>query len=305
MGGLYINIQKKLKKTSLPVLFYLIPFDLLKSQTVSDNSVHTIDDILKKKICILTKINVDMKEKYKNILLQGWMFDCLDFMDNEEEQDKYFAALLRSALAGKVLTDNKKWEYSIAKALSSIEETRDNYYQKATKIGMKGKEYGILGKKYGKLGGRPRKGETKEQYKERKRLENEALISENKDIYALADEYAKERKEKATKEELKVWDYIKQLGLPNIYFQQPVFITDKNNKPYKFYIADFLDVDNKIDIEVDGEYHTTEEQQMKDKEREEDFKKMGYSTLRITNDEVNNGMSYYRLKIHYSMIKKQ
>lgn len=127
--------------------------------------------------------------------------------------------------------------------------------------------------------------------------------SAKKDIYALADEYAKERKEKATKEELKVWDYIKQLGLPNIYFQQPVFITDKNNKPCKFYIADFLDVDNKIDIEVDGRYHTTEEQQLKDKEREEDFKKMGYSTLRITNDDANNGMAYYKLILHYHKIQ--
>lgn len=45
---------------------------------------------------------------------------------------------------------------------------------------MKGKEYGILGKEYGKLGGRPRKGETKEEYNERKRLENESLVSEEK-----------------------------------------------------------------------------------------------------------------------------
>lgn len=115
-----------------------------------------------------------MKTKYKNILLQGWMFDCLDLMD-KEEQDKYFAALLRSALAGKVLTDNDKWTYLLEKALSSIEETRETYYQKATKIGMQGKEYGIQGKEYGvqgkefgKLGGRPRKGESPEEYAKRK-----------------------------------------------------------------------------------------------------------------------------------------
>lgn len=88
----------------------------------------------------------------------------MDFMDNEEEQDKYFAALIRSALAGKVLTDNEKWVRFIEKALSSIEETRDKYYEKSKKNGMKGKEYGIQGKEYGiqgkeygKLGGRPRK----------------------------------------------------------------------------------------------------------------------------------------------------
>ncbi len=90
------------------------------------------------------------------------MFDCLDFMDNEEEQDKYLVALIRSALAGEVLTDNEKWVRFIEKALSSIEETRDKYYEKSQKNGMKGKEYGIqgkeygvLGKEYGKLGGRP------------------------------------------------------------------------------------------------------------------------------------------------------
>ena len=46
-----------------------------------------------------------------------------------------------------------------------------NRYNAAVENGKKGKEYGILGKEYGKKGGRPRKGETKEQAKERK--ENE------------------------------------------------------------------------------------------------------------------------------------
>lgn len=83
------------------------------------------------------------------------MFDCLDFMDNEEEQDKYLVALIRSALAGEVLTDNEKWVRFIEKALSSIEETRGKYYEKSQKNGMKGKKYGVLGKEYGVLGGRP------------------------------------------------------------------------------------------------------------------------------------------------------
>lgn len=59
-------------------------------------------------------------------------------------------------------------------------------------------------------------------------------------------------------------------------------------------------MENKIDIEVDGGYHTTEEQQLKDKEREEDFKKMGYDTLRFTNEEVNKGMIYWTLRDLYN-----
>lgn len=112
-----------------------------------------------------------MEQKYKNILLQGWMLDCLEFME-KEEQDKYIVSLIRSAIAGEVLTDNKKWEYSIAKALSSIQETRAKYYEKSQKNGMKGKEYGIQGKDFGKLGGRPRKGESPEDYIIRKKGED-------------------------------------------------------------------------------------------------------------------------------------
>lgn len=112
-----------------------------------------------------------MEQKYKNILLQGWMFDPLELMNKEERKD-YINSLVESALAGKVITDNPKWEYLIAKALSSIQETRAKYYEKSQKNGMKGKEFGIQGKEFGKLGGRPRKGESPEDYIIRKKGED-------------------------------------------------------------------------------------------------------------------------------------
>lgn len=130
------------------------------------------------------------------------------------------------------------------------------------------------------------------------KLINSAInkVKEEKDIHYIAEKFACEKKVKATDEELEVLEQIKELGIPNIAFQQPVFISNENGKPYKFYIADFLDIKNKIDIEIDGGYHTSEEQRMKDEERERDFKKMGYDTLRITNDEVNSGKAIERLK---------
>ena len=269
-----------------------------------------------------------MKEKYKNILFQGWMLDPLEVME-KDEQDKYKLALIDTAIAGKVQTDNPKWKRLLEKALSSIEETRNNYNQRQARNAEyssiekfcqsdkyrnkiltgtgKGRKEVMLAieNNFPDLKPSDAKVIRKIFRKMRKEQRNSIIAdkktkSENKDIYALADEYAKERKEKATKEELEVWDCIKQLGLPNIYFQQPVFISGKNDKPCKFYIADFLDVDNKIDIEVDGEYHTTEEQQLKDKEREEDFKKMGYRTWRFTNEEVNKGMVYWALRDLYN-----
>lgn len=116
-----------------------------------------------------------MEQKYKNILLQGWMFDPLELMNKEERKD-YINSLVESALAGKVITDNPKWEYLIAKALSSIQETRAKYYEKSQKNGMKGKEFGIQGKEYGKEGGRPRKGESAEDYIIRKKGEDSQWV---------------------------------------------------------------------------------------------------------------------------------
>lgn len=77
-----------------------------------------------------------MKKIFDNILLQGWMFDPLEFME-KEEQDEYKLALIDSALTGEVQTDNPKWIRFIEKALSSIEETRAKYYAKAKKMGKK------------------------------------------------------------------------------------------------------------------------------------------------------------------------
>ena len=269
-----------------------------------------------------------MKEKYKNILLQGWMFDCLDFIDNEEEQDKYLVALIRSALAGKAMTDNEKWVHFIEKALSSIEETRDNYNQRQarnaeyssiekfcqsdkyrnkilTGTGKDRKEVMLaIESNFPDLKPSDAKVIRKIFRKMRKEYRNsiiggETPKSEKKSIYTIAEEFAKKKKEKATDEELDVLEQMEELGIPNIEFQKPVFIKDENGKPYKFYIADFLDTKNKIDIEIDGGYHTTEDQKMKDSIRDDDFREMGYDIFRITNDQVNSGKAMELFKDFY------
>lgn len=109
-----------------------------------------------------------MKQDYKNILLQGWMFDPLDLMNKEERKD-YINSLVESALAGKVITDNPQWKRLIAKALSVIKKTRAKYYEKSQKNGEKGAEFG-------KLGGRPRKGESAEDYIIRKKGEDSQWV---------------------------------------------------------------------------------------------------------------------------------
>lgn len=67
-------------------------------------------------------------------------------------------------------TDNEIAELLVKQNIESF-KAADNRFAAAVKNGDKGKEYGELGKEYGKLGGRPRKGETREEYWERKRKE--------------------------------------------------------------------------------------------------------------------------------------
>lgn len=102
-----------------------------------------------------------MKKIYDNMLLQGWMFDCLELMDIKE-QDKYIVCLVRTGLSGKVVKGDEKWNRLLAKALSSIKETKAKYYDKKKKDGTKGAAFG-------KFGGRPRKGESPEEYVMRKK----------------------------------------------------------------------------------------------------------------------------------------
>lgn len=109
-----------------------------------------------------------MIQKHQNILIQGWMLDYIDGMSAEDGK-KYLHCLIESAAAGEVITDNPLWEYWLEKSLSSIEETRAKYYAKAKKNGEKGKEFG-------QLGGRPRKGESAEDYIIRKKGEDSQWV---------------------------------------------------------------------------------------------------------------------------------
>lgn len=56
----------------------------------------------------------------------------------------------------------------------------------------------------------------------------------------------------------------------------------------KLYYADIAIPSLKLIIEVDGGYHNTETQRIKDAKRDEDFKSIGYTTLRYTNEQVQS-----------------
>lgn len=125
-------------------------------------------------------------------------FELIQEFDNDPEKRlRLYDLIFRCSFLGEELKEEDMAIKMTAKAiLADIQECRNNYKEKCKKnaeygiqgkeYGVQGKEYGVQGKEYGiqgkdygvkggefgKLGGRPRKGETKEQYTERKKEEN-------------------------------------------------------------------------------------------------------------------------------------
>ena len=104
------------------------------------------------------------------------------FNGSPKEQLELAQLIFRCGIRGdEIKSDNLAVDIAARAILKDSFLSRENYYarqKKNAEYGILGKEYGVQGKEFGKLGGRPRKGETKEEYNERKRLENESLISE-------------------------------------------------------------------------------------------------------------------------------
>ncbi len=71
----------------------------------------------------------------------------------------------------------------------------------------------------------------------------------------------------------------------------------RRQHPIENFIVDFVCLDAWVIVEVDGGYHTTEEQKMKDKERNASLSALGFLTLRFTNEQVFQKLDDVVLKI--------
>ena len=118
-----------------------------------------------------------MEENKVAIQLNYKAFEMIqEFKNDPEKRLRLYDLIFDCSFMDKKINDEDMAVRMAAKSiLLDIEQCRNNYIEKCknnAKYGIQGKEYGVQGKDYGKLGGRPRKGETKEQYAERKKKEN-------------------------------------------------------------------------------------------------------------------------------------
>ncbi len=97
--------------------------------------------------------------------------------------------------------------------------------------------------------------------------------------YGLLKELAKKQKENPTDAEVFLWENLK--GKQQGYKFRQQHIIDQ-------FIADFVCLEKRLIIEVDGGYHSLPEVQISDSERTEILNELGYKVIRFTNEEVIN-----------------
>jgi very-short-patch-repair endonuclease len=98
------------------------------------------------------------------------------------------------------------------------------------------------------------------------------------DRYDILKEFAKQNRKNMTPSEQALWNALrKSLGSWRFRRQHPI----------GDYIADFICLSEKLVVEVDGEYHNTEEQRIDDKVRTHSLRQMGFRVIRFSNQEVD------------------
>ncbi|KTD57916.1 endonuclease domain-containing protein [Legionella shakespearei] len=83
-----------------------------------------------------------------------------------------------------------------------------------------------------------------------------------------------------TPQEQKIWGLLRKKRFHTLRFRR--------QEPIGPYIVDFLCVEKKLIIEIDGGQHNTPEQHIYDKERTLYLERLGYHVLRFWNNEVNS-----------------
>ena len=110
-------------------------------------------------------------------------------------------------------------------------------------------------------------------------VDNPEFITSSPDIYLLLKKNARKNRAKMTEAETILWERLRCYPRP-IRFRRKHIIGD--------YIVDFACLQKMLVIEVDGEYHSTDEQKALDDLRTEYLNKIGFSVIRFTNEQVVN-----------------
>ncbi|MBP1640124.1 MAG: isoleucine--tRNA ligase [Bacteroidetes bacterium] len=111
--------------------------------------------------------------------------------------------------------------------------------------------------------------------------------------YEVLKENAKSRRKSPTNAEIALWEALKSKQLEGYKFRREHVIDD--------FIVDFVCLNEKVVVEVDGGYHNEPEAQEWDKLREERLKQLGYRVYRFTNEEVLHNINQVQELILFAL----
>ncbi len=110
-------------------------------------------------------------------------------------------------------------------------------------------------------------------------------------------EFARQNRTAPTAEEDKIWQAIRDRKIAGHKFRR--------QHPIAGYIPDFVCLEKKLIVEIDGGYHTAAEQQLFDKARENWLAEQGFTMIRFTNFTVNNALDAVLEDIEQALLDKE
>ena len=108
-------------------------------------------------------------------------------------------------------------------------------------------------------------------------------------------QFAKDNRKNATEAEAVIWQLLRDRKVNGFKFRK--------QHPIAGYIPDFVCLEKKLIIEIDGEYHNDDEQKIFDSARENWLNEYGYTLIRFTNEEVKSNLSNSIKKIKEELSK--
>ena len=116
-----------------------------------------------------------------------------------------------------------------------------------------------------------------------------AWYTANPKTYKRIQEFAKEMRKNPTPQEDVMWQELRN---------EKLFAKFRRQHVIENYIPDFVCLENKLIIEIDGDIHQVPENIEHDLGRTQELEKLGYTVLRFTNDEVENNLPKVLIEIN-------
>ncbi|MBS4063171.1 MAG: chorismate synthase, partial [Chitinophagaceae bacterium] len=121
-------------------------------------------------------------------------------------------------------------------------------------------------------------------------------ITDKAGNYKLLKDFAKANRKNPTQAEELLWHYVRNRNIDGYKFRR--------QHPIAGFIPDFVCLDAKLIVEVDGEYHSNEEQLQYDEARNQWLNEYKYRLLRFSNEEVLSDINIVIEKIRQALSEK-